>query len=480
VGLKSNEADYVAWLKNTEKLDAEQLLNYENAEDQGVEKEEVRGVIRILSNESLLKEEQFSELQDFLNKFPSNNLKLNNLVSAWEKITSKEINKKYLSALSAEKGSKTTSTAPNITSLEEKYERLADAYESMRNLLEKGGGAEEAERLKKKKAREEAKKKLDEAEFARRQSNLSEKDKKLAEEAEKRQKEKELAEQEAEAARKRQEERDKNISEDRKTLLDNEAKRLEAEKKRAEEELKFKEEQMRAEKEKKEQEIEALRKKNEQEEKELAQKKELMEQELAKELEAINIADREGRQRIEEKFRKRQNEIKKEMDALKRKNDDELKEKEAAAIKERQENELKLQKLREEVRIQNEQAQRAKEAADQQERLLRDERDKRVALDKLRKELYDAVMDYVFTENEGNKGTRNPTKGYGHLRTFLDDSPSMEFNLDFGDLVEVNKTNSTYRKAIQIFRKVVGNGFVTKGELRNLIESKVQSLDFLR
>ena len=46
---------------------------------------------------------------------------------------------------------------------------------------------------------------------------------------------------------------------------------------------------------------------------------------LAEELEAINITDKEGRQRIEKKFRKRQNEIKKQMD--------ELKEKEAATIK---------------------------------------------------------------------------------------------------------------------------------------------------
>ena len=94
-------------------------------------------------------------------------------------------------------------------------------------------------------------------------------------------------------------------------------------------------------------------------------------------------------------------------------------------------------------------------------------------MDKFRKELYDAVMEYTFTDEEGRKGTRNPQKGYGH------DSSSMEFNLDFGDMAKVNQTNSTYRKAIQIFRKVVGNRFVNKGELRNLINEKVQSLDFL-
>lgn len=55
----------------------------------------------------------------------------------------------------------------------------------------------------------------------------------------------------------------------------------------------------------------------------------------------------------------------------------------------------------------------------------------------------------------------------------------MEFNLDFGDLVEANKNVESFRKAIKIFRKVVGNKFVTKGELRNLINEKVKSLDFL-
>lgn len=88
-------------------------------------------------------------------------------------------------------------------------------------------------------------------------------------------------------------------------------------------------------------------------------------------------------------------------------------------------------------------------------------------------------MEYVFTEEEGRKGTRSPQKGYGTLRVFLDDSPSMEFNLDFGDIADVNRTSTTYRRAIEIFRKVAGNRFVTKGELKNLIEEKVRSLDFI-
>jgi hypothetical protein len=54
----------------------------------------------------------------------------------------------------------------------------------------------------------------------------------------------------------------------------------------------------------------------------------------------------------------------------------------------------------------------------------------------------------------------------------------MKFNLHFGDLVDVNRTNERYRRAIAIFRSVVGNKFVTKGELKNLLEEKVTSLDF--
>ncbi|CAG8753318.1 11840_t:CDS:2, partial [Racocetra persica] len=160
----------------------------------------------------------------------------------------------------------TIAAIPNITSLEEKYERLATAYEKMRDYIEDKEvfveapenitpepptrptttdnlyddlfanlDQDEAEKLRKKKAREEAKKRLAEQEFARRQANLSEKDRKAAEEAEKRQREKELEEQEAEAARKRQEERDKNLSEDRKTYLDKEAERIQQAKERTEE-----------------------------------------------------------------------------------------------------------------------------------------------------------------------------------------------------------------------------------------------------
>ena len=55
----------------------------------------------------------------------------------------------------------------------------------------------------------------------------------------------------------------------------------------------------------------------------------------------------------------------------------------------------------------------------------------------------------------------------------------MEFNLHFGDIADVNRTNPTFRKAIEIFRKAVGNRFVTKELLRELINANVQSLDFI-
>ncbi|CAG8844738.1 30512_t:CDS:2, partial [Gigaspora margarita] len=470
------------------------------------EKEAVKKAIKQLSDDKISLEQQNNRMNLLLNNYPKKYLEL---VAARE---ARELERKvkYLASLSSSKSSGTIAATPNITFLEEKFERLADAYEKMREYIEEKGvfveaqenivpeqpgttsttdnlyddlfadlDQEEAERLRRKRAKDAAKKKLEEQEFARRQSNLSEKDRKLAEEAEKRQREKELEEQEAEAARKRQEEREKNLNEDRQTYLDNETKRIQEAKERAEKELSFQEEQMRKEKEKKEQEIQELKDKNKQEEERLTQEKELMEKELAEELARIDVNDRERRQKIENEFEKRKLKIKEDMDELKAKTEKELNEKKAAAEKEAQENEIKLKGIRDEIQIQNDQAERARTAAAAQERLLRDERDKANALRKYRSQLYDYVMEYVFTEEEGRKGTRNPQKGYGTLRMFLDDSPGMEFNLDFGDIADVNRTSTTYRRAIEIFRKVAGNRFVTKGELRNLIEEKVQSLDFI-
>ncbi|CAG8835588.1 4489_t:CDS:2, partial [Gigaspora margarita] len=447
------DADYCEFAKK----------NKEN-NSQNEEKEALRGIIRVLSDEELEKEKQFKELQQFLTEFPSNNIKLNNLVKKYLELAAereaKELERKakFLASLSSSpSGSVVSSATPKITSLEEKFARLTDAYEKMREYIEEKGvfveaqenitpeqpteptstdnnlyddlfadlDQEEAERLRRKRAKDAAKKKLEEQEFARRQSNLSEKDRKLVEEAEKRQREKELEEQEAEAARKRQEERDKNIAEDRQEL-------------------------------------------------ELTQKKELMEKELAEELEKINIADKEGRQRIEEKFRKRKLEIQKEVEEQKRKNDDELKEKEAAAIKENEANQAELDKIRKEIRLQEEQGRKAKESARLKEAELKGQKDRENQLKKYRAELYDAVLDYTFTSEEGKEGTRNPQKGYGTLRMFLDEHPNMEFNLHFGDIADINRTNATYRKAIEIFRKVAGNRFVTKQLLRELINANVQ------
>lgn len=585
IGLTINDAEYSYWLANIKQVDADWLLNEGNDEklrkeyqdweetkrekieeyktqiltildgwkdnSQGPEKEALRKVIKTLSNEDLSSQEQFNELQTFLAKFPTDNIKFNTLIQAWNKEIDKGNDKsyssspnfdyflkkhpylkpeweeylelleekrdqelarraKFLSSLAGKSGN-ITGTPVNITSLEEKFERLANNYEKIRSyLVEKekffdasetpiaepqptpknsetspydelltGLDKEEQERLRKKKAREEARKKLDEAEFKRRQENLSEKDRKLKEDEEKREKEKKLETQEEEKKRQAKEAREKAIAEDRQNYLSKEEERIDNAKKRAEEELKFQEEQMKKEKEKKEQEIEEAKKKNEQEERKLAEQKELMEKELAEELNKINIADKEGRQRIEEKFKKRKLEIQKEVDELKRKNDDELKEMEANAIKEREENEAKLNKIRNEIRIQEEQGQRAREAAQAQARLLKDQQEKQNDLRKLRNRLYDEVLDYYFNHDEGQAGTENPRKGSGGLREMLDESPSMKFNLHFGDLVDVNRTNYRYSRAIEIFRKVVGNKFVTKGELKNLLEEKVTSLDYM-
>ncbi|CAG8844179.1 12291_t:CDS:1, partial [Racocetra persica] len=50
-------------------------------------------------------------------------------------------------------------------------------------------------------------------------------------------------------------------------------------------------------------------------------------------------------------------------------------------------------------------------------------------------------------------------------------NPSIEFNLHLGDVVEANKSGNL-RKAIMVFRKVAGNRFINKAELRSLIEEK--------
>ncbi|CAI2183034.1 2347_t:CDS:10 [Funneliformis geosporum] len=407
----------------------ETFIPLETKEETNEEELKTQKAIKQLSNDKLPPEQQYNRMTLLLNSYPNDNERLNFLVAIWEE----------------------------ITYLEEKFERLASAYDRMRDYLDSAGmpertsteqtqsstsststpyddllsglDQEERERLRKKKARDEAKKKLDEMNFANRQANLSEKDRKLKEEEEKRLKDKELAEQEAEKARLAQEARNKALTEDREDYLTDE--------------------------------------------------KKLMEETLAKELEEINITDKQGRQKIEEKFKKRQNEIKKEMNEVKRKNDDELKEKEAALIKENEANQAELDKIRKEIELQEQHGRETKEKARLIETELKGQKDRENQLKKYRAELYDAVLDYVFTSDEGREGTRNPTKGYGCLRELLDESPSMEFNLHFGDIADVNRTHSRYRKAIEIFRKVIGNRFVTKQILKESINAKVQSLDYI-
>jgi hypothetical protein len=46
----------------------------------------VRKVIKSLSNDNLPLNQQFTELSELLSKHPSSNLKLNNLVDAWNKL----------------------------------------------------------------------------------------------------------------------------------------------------------------------------------------------------------------------------------------------------------------------------------------------------------------------------------------------------------------------------------------------------------
>ncbi|KLL05415.1 MAG: hypothetical protein MRERV_1c103 [Mycoplasmataceae bacterium RV_VA103A] len=58
---------------------------------QGTEKEAVRKVIKTLSNDALLSNQQYAELSTLLTKYPNNNIKLNNLVKAWGQINQKTL-----------------------------------------------------------------------------------------------------------------------------------------------------------------------------------------------------------------------------------------------------------------------------------------------------------------------------------------------------------------------------------------------------
>lgn len=571
IGMKvDKDVSYCAWISKIKKLTPEEVLNYEdeglfkeyqeyeqhylteillifdNLKDKatGEEKEALKGVIKIISDENLTQEKQLEELKAFLNKFPSDNDKLNSLVQQLEKMNKKhtitfsswnnflnqypnlkpewekylelvkeredrELQRKaeWLNSFTSSEKTGSVSALPNISHLEEKYERLASAYERMRDYLDsdempekkpleettsqptssspyddllKGLDQEEQARLKKKRAREEARKKLDEAEFSRRQANLSEKDRKMKEDEEKRLRDKEL---QAEEERKKDEAkatRDKNLSEERQELLDNQTKRTKEAAERAQKELEFKEQEAQKEKERREQEIKETKEKNEQNERKIKEKEALIKKELEEKLNEVAVEDEAKRQIIKEKYDKQIVENQKALNELKRKNDDETNTLKAQAKKKADEAEENLRSLRDRQKELDAEARRAKVMADAADRELEASRDKEMALDRYRKELYDEVMNYYFISSETVRGTRSPQLNYsGSLRSFVDNHPSIEFNLHLGDVVEANKSGSL-RKAIMIFRKVAGNNFVNKAELRSLIEEKVNTLDFLK
>jgi len=106
------------------------------------------------------------------------------------------------------------------------------------------------------------------------------------------------------------------------------------------------------------------------------------------------LEDKEERQRIEKKMNEEKAAIEREMAEKKRKNDEELKKKENALLKEKQEKQLELDKLQKEADLQRTIAEETKRMGREQERILRENKNKDNQVKAYRETLYQAVMDY--------------------------------------------------------------------------------------
>ncbi|WNE40635.1 MAG: Major outer membrane lipoprotein Lpp [Mycoplasmataceae bacterium] len=354
------------------------------------------------------------------------------------------------------------------TSTTSRYDELLD------NL-----NAEELARNKKKQERELAKKKLEQAETARRQAKLSEKDKKLKEDEEKRNQEIELANQEEQKRRQAEEIRNKALQEEQARIFEQKLKNIEQAKQRAEENLANQQKANELAEQKKRDEIQKLEKENQQEQERLAKQAELIEEEKQRKLASIALEDKEARQLIEKRANEEKARIESEMNEKKRKNEEELKKQENALLKEKQEKQIEINRLQKEVELQRTLGEETKRLGREQERILREQKGLTNQLSAFRETLWQAVQDYYWVSSETKAGTRNPNlTESGHLRDWLPRYPNMEFNLNFGDIM--NDINwSGYKTAMQAFYRTAGNRFVNQYEFKRLLEQKVKSLDFL-
>lgn len=337
--------------------------------------------------------------------------------------------------------------------------------------------SEDAERQRKKLEREEAKKKLDEAEFARQQTNLSEKDRKLQEQATRREQEKALQEQKDQKKQAAEKQRTKILQEEQEAHLQTKLENIEKRKKASEQALENQKRTNELEEQKKRNEITKLEKENQQEQERLVKQTEFIEEEKQKKLAAIALEDKEQRQLIEKRANEEKARIESEINEKKRQNEEELTKKENQLKRERDEKKIELDKLQKDIDLQRTLGEEAKRL--EQERILKEQKGLTNQLEAFRESLWQAVLNYYWVSSEAKAGTRNPNLNQsGHLKEWLQTYPNMQFNLNFGDIVN-NVNWSGYKTAMQAFYRTAGNTFVTQDEFKRLLEQKVKSLDFL-
>ncbi|WNE40954.1 MAG: hypothetical protein mread185_000411 [Mycoplasmataceae bacterium] len=438
-----------------------------------------------------LKEKKYEEdYQEWLKKEQNKPITINKII--WEKFISSNsqqknlfqnlnleelVNKQIQQALS---NYSLTETDANIEELsEENNEEVPQSTSSRYDDLLNNLNAEDQVRQQKKQERELAKKKLEQAETARRQAKLSEKDKKLKEDEEKRNQEIELANQEEQKRRQAEEIRNKALQEEQARIFEQKLKNIEQAKQRAEENLANQQKANELAEQKKRDEIQKLEKENQQEQERLAKQAELIEEEKQRKLASIALEDKEARQLIEKRANEEKARIESEMNEKKRKNEEELKKQENALLKEKQEKQIEINRLQKEVELQRTLGEETKRLGREQERILREQKGLTNQLSAFRETLWQAVQDYYWVSSETKAGTRNPNlTESGHLRDWLPRYPNMEFNLNFGDIM--NDINwSGYKTAMQAFYRTAGNRFVNQYEFKRLLEAKVKSLDFL-
>ncbi|CAI2178382.1 2464_t:CDS:10 [Funneliformis geosporum] len=227
------------------------------------------------------------------------------------------------------------------TSISEPSQSTSSRYDDLLT----GLNDEEAQRMKKKLAREAAQKKLQEQERLRRESKLSEKDRKLKEAEERRQQERELAEAEEKKREEARLAREKALQAEQDAYFSTKSKNIAERKKAIEATLENKKKENELEEQKKKDQIEKMEQENKEEQERLIKQSRLIEEEKQKKLAAIALEDEEERQLIEKKANEEKARIETEILEVKRKNEAELKKKENQLLKERETRAEEIRKM---------------------------------------------------------------------------------------------------------------------------------------